>query len=205
MRRRWLILLELALLAALLVWVGFALSAGSDRPANAIDLKVQMYGAQDRVYLLEHEDGALRYQITLDDSSVQELTPDEFARRLFHDQQSRGFLAVLLNVTSPVGFLWVTLGLLGQLLFTGRMLVQWLVSEKNRRSVVPTAFWWMSLIGASMLLVYFLWRKEPIGVLGQATGWFIYVRNLWLIHRTGAGADAVSVTEDPAPEAELGG
>jgi lipid-A-disaccharide synthase-like uncharacterized protein len=90
---------------------------------------------------------------------------------------------VLLNVSSPAGFVWVTLGFLGQLLFTGRMLVQWFVSEREKRSVVPTAFWWMSLIGATMLLVYFVWRKEPIGVLGQATGWFVYVRNLLMIHR----------------------
>ena len=203
MPRRWLILLELALLAAVLVWAGFALSARSDGPPNAIDLKVQMSGAADRVYLLEHEDGGLHYLITLDDGSQQQLTPNEFAHRLFHDQQSRGFFEILLNVTSPAGFLWVTLGLIGQLLFTGRMVVQWLVSEKNRRSVVPTAFWWMSLIGATMLLVYFLWRKEPIGVLGQATGWFIYVRNLWLIYRSPTSDGIASMTDDPAPEAGL--
>ena len=203
MPRRWLILLELALLAAVLVWAGFALSARSDGPPNAIDLKVQMSGAADRVYLLEHEDGGLNYLITLDDGTQQQLTPNEFAHRLFHDQQSRGFFEILLNVTSPAGFLWVTLGLLGQLLFTGRMVVQWLVSEKNRRSVVPPAFWWMSLIGATMLLVYFLWRKEPIGVLGQATGWFIYVRNLWLIYRSPTSDGIASMTDDPAPEAGL--
>jgi lipid-A-disaccharide synthase-like uncharacterized protein len=203
MPRRWLILLELALLAAVLVWAGFALSARSDGPPNAIDLKVQMSGAADRVYLLEHEDGGLHYLITLDDGTQQQLTPNEFAHRLFHDQQSRGFFEILLNVTSPAGFLWVTLGLLGQLLFTGRMVVQWLVSEKNRRSVVPPAFWWMSLIGATMLLVYFLWRKEPIGVLGQATGWFIYVRNLWLIYRSPTSDGTAPMTDDPAPEAGL--
>ena len=203
MTRRWLILLELALLAAVLVWAGFALSARSDGPPNAIDLKVQMSGAADRVYLLEHEDGGLNYLITLDDGTQQQLTPNEFAHRLFHDQQSRGFFEILLNVTSPAGFLWVTLGLLGQLLFTGRMVVQWLVSEKNRRSVVPPAFWWMSLIGATMLLVYFLWRKEPIGVLGQATGWFIYVRNLWLIYRSPTSDGTAPMTDDPAPEAGL--
>ncbi|MFO1078095.1 MAG: lipid-A-disaccharide synthase N-terminal domain-containing protein [Planctomycetota bacterium] len=106
----------------------------------------------------------------------------------------------MLNVSSPIGFLWVALGLLGQLLFTGRMVVQWLVSERSKRSVVPPAFWWMSLTGATMLLIYFVWRKEPIGVLGQATGWFIYVRNLWLIHRAGAEPAAAL---DPAPEPEL--
>jgi lipid-A-disaccharide synthase-like uncharacterized protein len=188
MRRRWLVLLELLALVAVLVWASVALARPTDRPPGAIDLKVQLAGADDRVFLLQNERGEPRYQIRLHDGQKQLLTPDEFALRVYRDQQSRGFLEVLLNVSSPAGFVWVTLGFLGQVLFTGRMLVQWLVSEKHRRSVVPPAFWWMSLIGATMLLVYFLWRREPIGVLGQATGWFVYVRNLWLIHRRPATA-----------------
>ncbi|MGE3175115.1 MAG: lipid-A-disaccharide synthase N-terminal domain-containing protein [Planctomycetota bacterium] len=108
----------------------------------------------------------------------------------------------MLNVSSPAGFAWVLLGLLGQVLFTGRMLVQWLVSERSGRSVVPPAFWWMSLVGATMLLVYFVWRKEPIGVLGQATGWFIYVRNLWMIHRP--GGPAVAAQPPGAAESAVG-
>ena len=89
----------------------------------------------------------------------------------------------LLNITSPIGIAWVGLGLLGQGLFTGRMIVQWLVSEKNKRSVVPVAFWWMSLAGATMLVTYFAWRKDIVGILGQSIGWLIYSRNLWLIYR----------------------
>ncbi|MEI6339216.1 MAG: lipid-A-disaccharide synthase N-terminal domain-containing protein [Verrucomicrobiota bacterium] len=87
-------------------------------------------------------------------------------------------------MTSPVGLAWVTLGLGGQLLFTGRMLVQWLASEKSKRSVIPISFWWMSLIGSTMLLVYFIWRRDIVGILGQATGWVIYIRNLVLIRRS---------------------
>jgi lipid-A-disaccharide synthase-like uncharacterized protein len=65
--------------------------------------------------------------------------------------------------------------------------------------VVPASFWWMSLIGATMLLVYVLGRTDPVGVLGQAFGWFIYLRNIFLIHtKTPALA-----TEDPGPEPEL--
>ena len=183
MRRRWLVLLELLVLGAILVWLGVAVTRPGDRPADAVDLKVQLAGAADRAFLHRGDGGALRYEIRADDGRTLQLSPDEFAQRLYADQHSRGFLEVLLNVSSPAGFVWVTLGFLGQVLFTGRMLVQWLVSERHGRSVVPPMFWWMSLVGASMLLVYFVWRKEPIGVLGQATGWFIYVRNLWLIHR----------------------
>ncbi|MAE60392.1 MAG: hypothetical protein CMJ49_03445, partial [Planctomycetaceae bacterium] len=54
--------------------------------------------------------------------------------------------------------MWVVIGLGGQVLFAGRLVVQWVASEKQRRSVVPNAFWWMALGGASMLLVYFIWR-----------------------------------------------
>jgi lipid-A-disaccharide synthase-like uncharacterized protein len=200
MKRPWVGLLELAVLAAVLVWLGIAVSAPRHRPPGAIDLKVQLRGAEDRVYLLRTPGGALRYEITMPDGSQRQLDPDAFAKLLLDEQSSRGFLEVLLNVSSPAGLIWVAVGFLGQLLFTGRMIVQWLVSEQQRRSVVPPVFWWMSLTGASMLLVYFIWRKEPIGVLGQTTGWFIYVRNLWLIHRAPA---AVRVADDPAPEPEL--
>jgi lipid-A-disaccharide synthase-like uncharacterized protein len=94
-----------------------------------------------------------------------------------------------------MGYLWVGLGLLGQVLFTGRMIVQWLVSEKQKRSVVPPIFWWMSLIGSTMLMVYFLWRRDPIGLLGQSFGWFIYVRNLWMIYRPNTPAVSEALRE----------
>ncbi|MCE9593041.1 MAG: lipid-A-disaccharide synthase N-terminal domain-containing protein [Planctomycetes bacterium] len=80
--------------------------------------------------------------------------------------------------------LWVTLGFAGQALFTGRMLLQWWASEKLKRSVVPESFWWASLVGGLMLLVYFVWRKDVVGVVGQSTGAFVYARNLVLIHRS---------------------
>ncbi|NBC10815.1 MAG: hypothetical protein GVY24_03650 [Planctomycetes bacterium] len=97
--------------------------------------------------------------------------------------------------------MWVAVGLSGQVLFTGRMVVQWVVSERFKQSVVPTAFWWMSLCGASMLVIYFVWRKDIVGVLGQCTGWTIYVRNLWLIY---AGRRRLpTAAEDPGPEPEL--
>ena len=111
------------------------------------------------------------------------LTPDEFSRFYYDQQTGRGWLSTVFNVTSPVGLVWVAIGLSGQLLFTGRMIVQWFTSEKSKRSVVPVSFWWMSLIGATMLLIYFIWRRDIVGILGQATGWIIYIRNLVLIRR----------------------
>ncbi|WP_417270381.1 lipid-A-disaccharide synthase N-terminal domain-containing protein [Celeribacter sp.] len=79
---------------------------------------------------------------------------------------------------------WITIGFLGQLLFTSRFLVQWIASERKRESVVPHAFWWFSLAGGSTLLAYALWRKDPVFILGQGMGLFIYVRNLMLLAKT---------------------
>ena len=86
------------------------------------------------------------------------------------------FLDVL---AQPMGLL----GLLGQALFFSRFLMQWIASEKTGRSVVPLSFWYLSIGGGGLLLVYALWRQDPVIVLGQAVGLFVYVRNLMLIHR----------------------
>ncbi len=88
----------------------------------------------------------------------------------------------ILHVDTWVEFWWVIIGLGGQLMFTARFLVQWIASEKARRSVVPLAFWYFSIFGGMILLAYALYRKDPVFVLGQAMGLFIYIRNLYLIH-----------------------
>jgi lipid-A-disaccharide synthase-like uncharacterized protein len=79
--------------------------------------------------------------------------------------------------------LWLTVGFGGQLLFTSRFLVQWIASERRRQSIVPKAFWWLSLGGASLLLAYAIWRRDPVFILGQAFGFLVYTRNLILIAR----------------------
>lgn len=146
-------------------------------------LKAQLPAASEYVRIIRLDDGELVYIIQPDGMECRMLTPDEFTQTLHQQQVSRSWLQVLLNITSPIGIAWVLLGLGGQILFTGRMLVQWIVSERDKRSVIPVAFWWMSLFGASMLMIYFIWRKDIVGVLGQATGWFIYIRNLMLIYK----------------------
>jgi lipid-A-disaccharide synthase-like uncharacterized protein len=78
---------------------------------------------------------------------------------------------------------WLTIGFVGQALFTARFLVQWVVSEKQRDSVVPVAFWWLSLLGGTALLSYAISRRDPVIVVGQSMGLFVYVRNLMLIDR----------------------
>lgn len=87
-----------------------------------------------------------------------------------------------LHVESWAEFVWVMVGLAGQLLFTARFLVQWLASEREKRSVIPIAFWYLSLAGGVVLLSYALWRRDPVFVLGQSIGVLIYIRNLRLIH-----------------------
>lgn len=136
----------------------------------------------DKIAITAGDTDKLQYHLTYDDGHEQWLTPEAFTKMVVDDQNARGWLLRFLNITSPFGLIWVSVGLLGQILFTGRMVVQLIASEKSKRSVVPTAFWWMSLIGASMLIVYFIWRWDVVGILGQATGWFIYIRNLFLIY-----------------------
>jgi len=89
----------------------------------------------------------------------------------------------VLDVETPAGVAWVAFGLLGQGAFMLRMLVQWWASEHEGRSVVPVGFWWISIAGATMLLTYFVWRGDPVGIVGQSMGFLVYARNLWLIHR----------------------
>ncbi len=86
-----------------------------------------------------------------------------------------------LKVDSYLEFWWVAFGLFGQLLFTGRFLVQWIASERAKRSVVPIAFWYFSISGGMILLAYAIYRQDPVFILGQSMGLFIYLRNLWLI------------------------
>jgi lipid-A-disaccharide synthase-like uncharacterized protein len=74
---------------------------------------------------------------------------------------------------------WVALGFLAQLLFTARFLVQWIESERQNRMVIPLAFWFFSIGGGLLLLVYALYRRDPVFIAGQAFGVFVYARNLY--------------------------
>ena len=77
--------------------------------------------------------------------------------------------------------LWLMIGFLGQALFTARFLVQWIASERKRDSVVPVAFWWLSLLGGLTLLSYASYRQDPVIMVGQAMGLVVYARNLMLL------------------------
>ena len=85
--------------------------------------------------------------------------------------------------------IWLIIGFAGQALFSGRFLVQWISSERSRRSVIPIAFWWFSIAGGVTLLAYAIHRGDPVFIAGQAGGLLIYARNLWFIReeRQGGG------------------
>jgi lipid-A-disaccharide synthase-like uncharacterized protein len=91
---------------------------------------------------------------------------------------------------------WLVLGFSAQVLFSARFFVQWLVSERAGRSVIPVTFWFLSIAGSCLLLIYAIHRLDPVFIVGQSTGTLIYARNLFLIYRekktlhANAGANA---------------
>jgi lipid-A-disaccharide synthase-like uncharacterized protein len=85
---------------------------------------------------------------------------------------------------------WLAVGFAGQALFSARFLVQWIASEKRRASVIPAAFWWLSLAGGTALLAYAIHRRDPVFVLGQAVGLAVYGRNLVFVRGTGTSDGA---------------
>jgi lipid-A-disaccharide synthase-like uncharacterized protein len=144
-----------------------------------------------KVLLISTDDGP-RYELELADGESRVVTPTELAELLERDYEGRRAVFRFLNITSWAGVGWVIMGLLAQGVFAGRMIVQWLASEKAGQSIVPPVFWWMSLAGASMLITYFIWRRDIVGVIGQSTGWTIYLRNLWFIYRPKAKDQSAS-------------
>lgn len=93
-------------------------------------------------------------------------------------------LAVVVSgVRHVLGNPWLLIGFGGQALFMGRFLVQWIQSERQKRSVIPVAFWFFSLGGGMVLLSYAIHQRDPVFIAGQGLGLFIYIRNLALIFR----------------------
>lgn len=87
-------------------------------------------------------------------------------------------IADFIRETSAGEMVWLAVGFLAQALFSARFLVQWIASERVRRSVVPEAFWYFSLSGGAMLLSYAIYRQDPVFILGQGFGLLVYLRNI---------------------------
>ena len=79
--------------------------------------------------------------------------------------------------------IWIVIGFAGQFLFMMRFLWQWIQSERQKRSIIPIAFWYFSLAGGMTLLIYAIHRRDPVFITGQALGLFVYTRNLMLLRR----------------------
>ena len=94
----------------------------------------------------------------------------------------------------PLTFFWVAFGLAGQGVFFARFLVQLIASERRKQSVVPIAFWYISIVGGMMLFAYAIRQRDIVFILGQGGGVAIYVRNLVLIYRHKA---RMRLTADP--------
>ena len=81
-----------------------------------------------------------------------------------------------------IGF-WVAFGLIGQICFSLRFIVQWIASERKGESVVPETFWYFSIFGSLILLTYAVYRRDPVFIIGQAFGTIVYLRNIMLIRK----------------------
>jgi lipid-A-disaccharide synthase-like uncharacterized protein len=92
-------------------------------------------------------------------------------------------LLKMMGAATPTDALWLTVGVLGQLMFTARFVVQWWASERAGRSVVPVMFWYFSILGSLIVLAYGIHKFEPVIIIGQLPGTVIYARNLWLIRK----------------------
>jgi len=84
---------------------------------------------------------------------------------------------------STIDIIWLVIGFGGQTMFSMRFLLQWLYSEKHKKSIIPVSFWYYSIAGSIILLIYAIHKRDPVFTLGQSFGILIYARNLYFIYR----------------------
>lgn len=190
---KWQLVAAMCVLVALAVWLVTG-EASADKVdladgARAVELRLATGKGWLEIRDLPGGDHEFRVLFAGEDKPARVLSTAEFEAAFgsvplrLALAQAQNWLFRILNITSWAGLAWVTLGFVGQALFFARLLVQWMASEKERRSVVPVGFWWFSLLGGVMLFSYFVWRRDVVGVLGQTTGVVVYARNLRIIYR----------------------
>ncbi len=131
------------------------------------------------------------------------LTPDQFMNNVYHEQMGlnqRHWMLKLFNISRWGEIGWECLGLFGSMLFVSRWLIQWVASERAGKSVVPKAFWWSGFCGGMLLVTYWIWRQDIVGIF-QQFGAVICARNLILIYRK--AKHPPSRGPDPTPDPEL--
>jgi len=118
------------------------------------------------------------------------------------EQENARLRAALAGAGAP--WYWLVIGFVGQVVFGLRFVVQWIATELRRRSVVPVAFWYLSLAGTIVLLSYAIYRVDPVFIAGFSLNMIIYLRNLYFIHRPGgAQAEAASQSEIRNPTSAI--
>lgn len=178
---------EAVLLMALLVLLGFLLVYGAGGDRGMAELRIGQAKASlieqdvdgERRFMLDYRGGVRHGPITETDLRV--VFGDAEVDRVLSGEEN--FIFRLLNITTWASLPWVVLGFGAQIVFASRFLIQWFISERRKESVIPVAFWWVSFFGGVVLFIYFVWRQEPVGVLGQSSGIVIYARNLRLIYK----------------------
>jgi len=178
----------MALIVGLSVWIMLSLQtpAALSKGANSFEVVIT-----SRKVLVEQlpsvaPDGRKQFTyrfLNAADLGTAPMTADEFQSTLARvaAPTRRSWLLKVLNVSSANKLWWPAIGFLGQAVFAGRMWVQWIASERHRKSVVPPIFWYMSLFGGLITATYFLWRQDLVGVIGQTSGIWIYARNIYLL------------------------
>jgi lipid-A-disaccharide synthase-like uncharacterized protein len=199
MSKLYLILGEVVFVVAVCVFAVVMFRQHPPMP-NAVRADIKLADTRAQVYMQQDPSGAIQYFVWHPGGSLDKVTFSDLTNQLYQAGKAGG-IASFFGAGSTTVLFWLGLGLFGQLLFTGRMVVQWIASERKGTSIVPPMFWWMSLVGSLLLLSYFLWRRDPIGLLGQAFGSFVYLRNIiWILE--GKKLDPVPAiqAEDPMPE-----
>ncbi len=97
---------------------------------------------------------------------------------------------------------WVIFGLIGNAVFSMRFLVQWIASEKAGESVIPLSFWYWSIAGSIIMALYFVARRDPVGILGYLPNTWIYIRNLHLIRKKKRAMTAAAPSQTPIEETQ---
>jgi len=104
--------------------------------------------------------------------------------------------------TPTTEMMWLAVGFIAQLMFSMRFIVQWIASERARRSIVPETFWYFSLLGGAMLFAYAIYRFDPVFMLGQGTGLIIYGRNIYFIRSHRKSESQAAAAAAPSVPAE---
>lgn len=187
---KWEPVAAMVLLLGLGAWIVYRPAASFDLREGAYTSRLQLGSERGEVEVHPEPTGDYTFRLLLRNGFVSPVyTAGEF-KRAFGDAtyagvtESAGNVAFrVMNVTSWAGVAWVLFGLVGQLAFAGRWLIQWFISEKRKESFIPASFWWTSMLAGAVLFAYFAWRQDLVGVLGQVSGIVVYARNIRLIKK----------------------